>query len=105
MLSNQSRNPRRCAAMNPMKAWFVLLVLCCFAGTADAALQKVLSLDTQGRADLYVSTGTANAYVLRDGEHALLIDLGDGAVLDDLPSIGVRHIEWILFTHHHREQV
>jgi glyoxylase-like metal-dependent hydrolase (beta-lactamase superfamily II) len=43
-------------------------------------------------------------YVLRDGEAALLIDLGDGSVLDHLPAIGVKRLEWVLFTHHHREQ-
>jgi glyoxylase-like metal-dependent hydrolase (beta-lactamase superfamily II) len=54
--------------------------------------------------DLFVWTDTCNVYVLRDGPHALLIDLGDGSVLDALGEIGVRDVEWILFTHHHREQ-
>lgn len=35
---------------------------------------------------------------------ALLIDLGDGSVLEQLPKIGVKRVEWVLFTHHHREQ-
>lgn len=47
---------------------------------------------------------TCNVYVLQEGESALLIDLGDGSVLDALPRIGVRQVEWVLFTHHHREQ-
>lgn len=59
--------------------------------------QKVLE-------DLFVWSDACNVYVLRDGEHALLIDLGDGLVLDRLGEIGVRHAEWVLFTHHHREQ-
>ena len=42
--------------------------------------------------------------MLRDGDAALLIDLGDGSVLDHLPEIGVKRVEWVLFTHHHREQ-
>jgi glyoxylase-like metal-dependent hydrolase (beta-lactamase superfamily II) len=54
--------------------------------------------------DLFVWTDTCNVYVLRDGDAALLIDLGDGSVLDHLAEIGVNHIEWVLFTHHHREQ-
>jgi glyoxylase-like metal-dependent hydrolase (beta-lactamase superfamily II) len=54
--------------------------------------------------DLFVWTDTCNVYVLRDGDAALLIDLGDGSVLDHLAEIGVRRIEWVLFTHHHREQ-
>jgi glyoxylase-like metal-dependent hydrolase (beta-lactamase superfamily II) len=39
----------------------------------------------------------------RDGA-ALLIDLGDGSCLDHLAEIGVERVEWVLFTHHHREQ-
>jgi glyoxylase-like metal-dependent hydrolase (beta-lactamase superfamily II) len=44
-------------------------------------------------------------YVLRSGESGLLIDLGDGSVVPRLSEIGVRQIEWVLLTHHHREQV
>ena len=47
---------------------------------------------------------TCNVYVLNDGDAALLIDLGDGSVLEHLKEIGVRRVEWVLFTHHHREQ-
>lgn len=54
--------------------------------------------------DLFVWTDTCNVYVLREGDAALLIDLGDGTVLDHLSEIGVRQVEWVLFTHHHREQ-
>jgi glyoxylase-like metal-dependent hydrolase (beta-lactamase superfamily II) len=54
--------------------------------------------------DLFVWTDTCNVYVLRDGDTALLIDLGDGSVLDHLEQIGVSQVEWVLFTHHHREQ-
>ena len=49
-------------------------------------------------------TDTCNVYVLRDGDTALLIDLGDGSVLDHLGELGVKRVEWVLFTHHHREQ-
>jgi glyoxylase-like metal-dependent hydrolase (beta-lactamase superfamily II) len=54
--------------------------------------------------DLFSWTDTCNVYVLRDGDAALLIDLGDGSVLDHLGEIGVKRVEWVLFTHHHREQ-
>ncbi len=54
--------------------------------------------------DVFQWTDTCNVYVLRDGDSALLIDLGDGSVLDHLGEIGVRQVEWVLFTHHHREQ-
>ena len=54
--------------------------------------------------DVFLWTDTCNVYVVRHGDAALLIDLGDGSVLDHLAEIGVRRVEWVLFTHHHREQ-
>lgn len=54
--------------------------------------------------DIFLWPSTCNTYVLRDGEHALLIDLGDGSVIDQLPKLGIKSVEWVLFTHHHREQ-
>lgn len=54
--------------------------------------------------DVFLWTDTCNVYVVRDGDAALLIDLGDGSVLDSLVEIGVRSVEWVLFTHHHGEQ-
>lgn len=55
-------------------------------------------------ANVFQWTDTCNVYVIKDGVTALLIDLGDGSVLDHLDEIGVKQVEWILFTHHHREQ-
>lgn len=54
--------------------------------------------------EVFVATDTCNTYVLRDGDAALLIDFGAGGVMDHLAEIGVKRVEWILFTHHHREQ-
>ena len=54
--------------------------------------------------NLFVWTDTCNVHVLRDGEAALLINLGDGSVLEHLADIGVKRVEWVLFTDHHREQ-
>src|SRR5262249_1330542 len=54
--------------------------------------------------DVFSWTDTCNVYVIRDGDAALLIDLGDGSVLDHLPEIPVKKVAWVLFTHHHREQ-
>jgi glyoxylase-like metal-dependent hydrolase (beta-lactamase superfamily II) len=47
---------------------------------------------------------TCSVYVLRSGDRAVLIDLGTGGVLDELDTIGVRHVDWVLYTHHHRDQ-
>ncbi|MCA9054218.1 MAG: MBL fold metallo-hydrolase [Planctomycetaceae bacterium] len=54
--------------------------------------------------DLFVHRGPCNVYILRDGDSAVLFNLGDGSVLDQLADIGVRHVDWILLTDHHREQ-
>ena len=53
--------------------------------------------------NLYVWTDTCNVFVLKKGDKAILIDLGDGSVLKELPKLGINTVDWILFTHHHRE--
>jgi len=51
---------------------------------------------------LYELADICNVYAIVDGEHALVIDAGSGAVLDHLNQIGVTQVEWVLHTHHHR---
>src|SRR5271166_2682341 len=68
-----------------------------------AASEALRQVDAEALPNLFVWTDTCNVYVLRVGDAALLIDLGDGSVLDHLPEIGVQRVEWVLFTHHHRE--
>lgn len=77
-----------------MRHFILALGLLCTQ--ARAAFQEVSP-------DLFIWTDTCNAYVLRDGDAALMIDLGDGTVLDHLDEIGVKKIEWLLLTGHHRE--
>lgn len=60
--------------------------------------------DASSHPDLFVWTDACNVYILRDSDNALLIDLGDGSVLDNLNDIGVKRVEKLLLTHHHREQ-
>lgn len=79
----------------------MILGLSLFVTVAAATLTPV---DAQLAPDVFVWTDTCNIYVIRDGDAALLIDLGDGSVLSQLPNIGIRRVEWVLFTHHHREQ-
>ncbi len=62
------------------------------------------SVARHGNIEVFRWTDTCNVYVLRDGADAMLIDLGDGSVLDRLGDIGVRRLEWVLLTHHHRDQ-
>ncbi len=54
--------------------------------------------------DLFLWRSTCNSYLLRDGDAAIVFDLGDGSVLDALGDIGVKQLDWAIFTHHHREQ-
>ncbi|MBW3623298.1 MAG: MBL fold metallo-hydrolase [Armatimonadetes bacterium] len=54
--------------------------------------------------NLWLYPDTCNVYVLQDANRALLVDFGSGEVLRHLPEIGVNQVEWVLYTHHHREQ-
>ena len=56
---------------------------------------------------LYRFPDTCNVYVVldpADPTRCVLIDFGDGACLDRLGEIGVSRVDWILHTHHHRDQ-
>ena len=48
---------------------------------------------------------TCNTFVVREGDGAVLIDPGDASVLEHLGEIGVRTVDWILLTGHHRELI
>lgn len=61
-------------------------------------------VDPENFPQLYRFADVCNVYILQDGDHALLIDLGDAGVTEHLQEIGVKEIDWMLFTHHHREQ-
>ncbi len=54
--------------------------------------------------DLYLFKDTCNVYLLREKDKAIAIDFGSGDVLKRLPEIGIKKIDWVLHTHHHREQ-
>ena len=54
--------------------------------------------------NLYLYESTCNVYVLRSGSSAVLVDFGDGSVLDALPQAGIDTVTDILMTHHHRDQ-
>ena len=89
------------AKMGPMR--FLMSLLVCAGLWGQSGLRKIGDLGAG--AEAYVYTDTANVNVIRQGERAMLIDVGDGGVLAELPKIGVKQLEWVLFTHHHREQV
>lgn len=54
--------------------------------------------------NLFVFEDTCNVYVVRDGTKAVLIDFGSGKILDHLGGMGVSQVDYILHTHHHRDQ-
>jgi glyoxylase-like metal-dependent hydrolase (beta-lactamase superfamily II) len=53
---------------------------------------------------LFLLRDTCNVYIVRDGDHALLVDSGSGSALQHLDDLGISTIDWILHTHHHRDQ-
>ncbi|MBK8091275.1 MAG: MBL fold metallo-hydrolase [Verrucomicrobiaceae bacterium] len=77
---------------------FLFLSLVGLAGftTAHAAAEELVP-------GIWVFPSTCNTYLLRDGDAALVIDPGDAAFLEQLPKLGIRKIEQILLTGHHRE--
>lgn len=54
--------------------------------------------------NLYVFEDTCQVYVIRDGSRCVLIDFGSGRVLDHLAGLGIGKVDYILHTHHHRDQ-
>ena len=54
--------------------------------------------------NLYFLEDTCNVYLVRDGSRALLLDFGSGKILDYLSGLGITKVDWILHTHHHRDQ-
>jgi glyoxylase-like metal-dependent hydrolase (beta-lactamase superfamily II) len=47
---------------------------------------------------------TCNVYLLVEDRAGLLIDAGSGAIAERLDQAGVDRLEWVLHTHHHRDQ-
>lgn len=54
--------------------------------------------------NLFLYPSTCHVYILRQQEKAVLIDFGDGSVLDVLQDLGIQSVAAILMTHHHRDQ-
>jgi glyoxylase-like metal-dependent hydrolase (beta-lactamase superfamily II) len=53
---------------------------------------------------LYRFRDTCWVYMLRDGDSAVLVDFGNGDVMDALPHLGIVRVSDVLMTHHHRDQ-
>lgn len=83
-----------------------LLVAACCASQFEANANDTATFrqpDAEAFPDLFSWTSTCNSYVLRDGDAALVVDLGDGSLVGHLSKVGIKHIDWVLFTDHHRE--
>src|SRR4029434_3750643 len=66
-------------------------------GSASSELTKLSE-------NLYCLEDTCNVYLVRNGARAILIAFASGMILDHLPKLGVTRVDWILHTHHHRDQ-
>jgi glyoxylase-like metal-dependent hydrolase (beta-lactamase superfamily II) len=53
---------------------------------------------------VYLHRDICNVYVVVRNGRALLVDFGSGSVLGGLSSVGAERIDWVLHTHHHRDQ-
>jgi glyoxylase-like metal-dependent hydrolase (beta-lactamase superfamily II) len=53
---------------------------------------------------LFVYKDCCNVYIAIRSKSALLIDSGSGSVWSHLDDLGVDTVEWVLHTHHHRDQ-
>jgi glyoxylase-like metal-dependent hydrolase (beta-lactamase superfamily II) len=53
---------------------------------------------------VYCHVDTCNVYVVVRGSRGLLIDFGSGSILEHLQRLGVAEVDWVLHTHHHRDQ-
>src|SRR5712691_6363995 len=47
---------------------------------------------------------TCNAYAVVEDGCALIVDPGSGRIIEELRAVGVERVEWVLHTHHHRDQ-
>lgn len=76
---------------------------------ADSASRRKQPPSTEGGITklsdhLLVFHGPVNTGIIRDGDKALVIDCGDGRVATALKELGIKTVERLVFTHHHRDQ-
>jgi len=85
-------------------AW-AMVQPCAAAGAASAtALVAEQAPLIRLSEHLAVFRGALNVGIVLDNGKAMLLDCGDGQAAQCLPQLGVRNVEQILFTHHHRDQ-
>jgi glyoxylase-like metal-dependent hydrolase (beta-lactamase superfamily II) len=77
--------------------WACSFSICALAAGSGSQLTQIVP-------GVYLYPDTCNVYAVVKGDQAILIDFGSGGILDELPSIGVYKVGWILHTHFHRDQ-
>jgi len=53
--------------------------------------------------NLFLFKDICNVYIIRKGTKGVLIDFGNGDVLEELPSLGIEAIDMVIHTNHHRD--
>ncbi|PQO47349.1 hypothetical protein C5Y93_04725 [Blastopirellula marina] len=96
--------PTETAFMRRFLTVFAALV-CCGVICADLAAAQFTQPAPDGLPELYKYDSTCNVYLLKQGDAALLFNLGDGSALDHLAEIGVKQVDWLLLNNHHRENL
>ncbi len=76
---------------------------------ADHQLPEVRAFQPNAKPEklsdnLFLLEDTCNVYLIRREDRGLLIDFGSGKILDFLRDLNISGIDWILHTHHHRDQ-
>jgi len=91
-------------ALLGLLSWVAPEILCASEPGKSVVAASMIEPASDAWPNVFVHQVTCNVYLLREGDSAILFNLGDGSILDHLKTIGVKNIEWIVFTDHHREQ-
>ncbi len=78
----------------------IALTFICIVQTRALAAETVVKLSDH----LSVYCGPINIGIIRDGDKTLLIDCCEGGLAGSLADLGIKSVERIIFTHHHRDQ-
>ena len=66
---------------------------------------EIKRVDPERLPFLLLHENTCNSYFIRSENACLVIDWGTGEFLPQLESLGIKRVDRVLFTHHHREQL
>ena len=52
--------------------------------------------------NVFLFEDTCFVYIIRNHDQAVLVDFGSGEVCKELAGLGIKKVEAVLLTHHHR---